>query len=57
MSEKFPLSLRAMRGKRKVNIMRITGKKGGEIGAGREKKDDCGGFIVFRITVSVKQKF
>lgn len=37
-SEKFPFSLRAMQGERKVNIMQITGKKGGEVGAGRENK-------------------
>ena len=37
-SEKFPFSLRAMQGEQKVNIMQITGKKGGEVGAGRENK-------------------
>ena len=37
-SEKFPFSLRAMQGEQKVNILQITGKKGGEVGAGRENK-------------------
>ena len=37
-SKKFPFSLRAMQGERKVNIMQITGIKGGEVGAGRENK-------------------
>ena len=48
-SEKFPFSLRAMQGERKVNIMQITGKKGGEVALGQGEKimDDCGGFIVF----------
>ena len=57
-SKKFPLSLRAMRGEQKVNIMWITGKNGGHRVWVREReKDDHRGYIVFWITVSAKQKF
>ena len=59
-SKKFPLSLRAMRGEQKVNIMWITGtgKKGGDrVWVRERKKDDHRGYIVFWITVSAKQKF
>ena len=57
MSKKFPFSLRAMQGERKVNIVRITCKKEERLVQGEKKKDDCRGFIVFLITVSAKQKF
>ena len=49
MSEKFPLSLRATYGKRKVNIMRITGKKGGEFGAGGGKRMTTGVLFYFEL--------
>ena len=45
-SKKFPLSLRAMRCERKVNIMQILAKKEESLGQG-EEKDDRRGFNVF----------
>ena len=52
-----PLFLRATQGARKVKIMQITCKKGGEIGAREEKGRRQRFFMSFELPVSAKQKF
>ena len=41
----------------KLTLCELLAKKEERLVQGERKKDDCGGFIVFLITVSAKQKF
>ena len=57
-SKKFPLSLRAMRGEQKVNIMWITGKKEEiEFGSGRGKRMTTEVLLYFELPFQQNRNF